>query len=83
MTGLRGLVGDYLAFVFESDPIEATRVGMHDYDHLLGEYAPDAIDDIAQGREDFLSRFEAIDLAELEADEQMDVDWRSSISRLP
>jgi hypothetical protein len=43
MADLEKLVDEYLAFVFTADPIEATRLGVHDYDLLLGDLTPDAI----------------------------------------
>lgn len=73
MTRLPSLFDEYLAFSLSSDPIEATRVGMHDYDHSLGHYTADAMDDRAAKRREFLSRFEALDPSELDAEEQMDV----------
>jgi uncharacterized protein (DUF885 family) len=73
MTELQRLVDEYLAFVFTSDPIEATRLGMHDYDDLLGDYTQDTMAGIAAKLRAFLSRFEALDPAALDEDGWMDV----------
>ncbi|MGD2040624.1 MAG: DUF885 domain-containing protein [Anaerolineae bacterium] len=73
MTQLQSLFDEYLVFVFSSDPIEATRLGMHEYDHVLGDDTPDAISERATKRRSFLSRFEALDPADLTVDEAMDV----------
>jgi hypothetical protein len=40
---LQSLANEYLAFAFAADPIEATRLGVHDHDHLLGECGDDAM----------------------------------------
>jgi len=73
MAQLQNLIDAYLAFVFESDPIEATRLGVHDYDSLLGEFDPDAVAGQAAKREDFLRRFQAVETEGLNADERMDL----------
>lgn len=74
MSALTTLISEYLAFVFASDPIEATHLGVHEYDQTLGDYSPDAIAERAQRRDTFLQRFRAIDPATLSTDEQLD--WR-------
>jgi uncharacterized protein (DUF885 family) len=73
MAELQNLIDDYLAFVFERDPIQATRMGVHDYDHLLGTLTPDAVTGEAAQRRDFLRRFRAIEAQNLDADARMDL----------
>lgn len=73
MTELETLIDQYLAFAFQSDPIESTRLGMHDYDHLLGEVTPDALQERASTRRDFLRRFRGIDAEGLSPDARMDL----------
>ncbi|MFZ5916479.1 MAG: DUF885 domain-containing protein [Chloroflexota bacterium] len=73
MAELQNLIKDYLAFAFKSDPIQATRLGVHDYDHQLGVLTPDAVAQEAATRQDFLRRFQAIETKELDADERMDL----------
>ncbi|MFN8497952.1 MAG: DUF885 domain-containing protein [Anaerolineae bacterium] len=72
MTELQALVNEYLAFVFQTDPIRATQLGVHDHDDELGALTQDAIAAEATRRRDFLRRFEAIAPEGLSADEQMD-----------
>jgi len=74
MAELRVLVDEYLAFVFQSDPIQATRMGVHEYDHLLGELAPEAVAEVAAKRKAFLCRFRAVDARALCAEERMDLE---------
>jgi uncharacterized protein (DUF885 family) len=81
------LVGEYLSFCFERDPIHATRLGVHDRDHELGDVSPDAMRGDAARRRDFLRRFEAIDPAGLTPDEAMErqaamIDARTAARRL-
>jgi len=73
MTKLETLVDEYLAFVFERDPIQATRLGVHDNDHLLGDLSPDAMADESAKREDFLRRFQAVDPGGLGPNARMDL----------
>lgn len=73
MEKLQNLANEYLAFIVESDPIDATRLGIHSYDEQLGDLTPDAIAERADKRQKFLARFTAIDPETLSADEQMDL----------
>lgn len=74
MSALTTLISEYLDFVFASDPIEATRLGVHDYDQELGDYSPDAIAERAQRRRVFLHRFRTVDPDALGDEERLD--WR-------
>lgn len=74
MTHLPTLIDEYLAFAFESNPIGATQLGMHRYDHMLGDFSPEAVEEKVAKRRDFLRRFEAIDPAPLDPDARMDLD---------
>lgn len=73
-TELAALIDDYLKFVFERDPIEATQQGIHDYDATLGDYSAAAYTDEITRRREFQARFQAIDRAVLDADAAMDLD---------
>lgn len=86
MSALTTLISEYLDFVFASDPIEATRLGVHGYDQTLGDYSPGSIKEQTQRRSAFLDRFRAIDPATLSADEQLDwhlacIDLETSLRR--
>jgi uncharacterized protein (DUF885 family) len=86
MTDLGKLVDEYLAFALAADPIEATRLGVHDHDHLLGDLTPDAVAEDAAKRRQFLDRFQAIDFEGLDDDERMDlqvaiIDLRTALRR--
>ncbi len=86
MTELQTLVNEYLTFVFQTDPIRATQLGSHDYDHELGTLSQDAIAGEAERRRDFLRRFEAMPADGLSDDERMDrrvaiIDLETSLRR--
>ena len=72
MSELQILIDEYIAFCFQSDPIGATRLGMHKYDNTLGEVTPDTIEEEISKRWEFLSRVQKIDPSALEPDAQMD-----------
>lgn len=86
MSELQTLIQEYLTFIFKSDPIRATQVGIHDYDDSLGDLSQDAIAEDATRRRDFLRRVEAISPNGLNADERMDlrvaiIDLETSLRR--
>lgn len=72
MSELQTLIDEYIAFCFQSDPIGATRLGMHEYDDTLGEVTPDTIEEEVSKRREFLNRVQKIDPSGLEPDAQMD-----------
>lgn len=84
---LAALVDEYLAFVFQRDPIEATQLGIHDGDDRLSDYSAAAFaDEIAQ-RKRFLHQLDTIDPVGLGPDARMDwevarIDLTTSIRRL-
>ena len=86
-TELATLIDEYLQLVFSADPIQATELGIQDYDSTLGDYSADAYAaEIAQ-RKHFLSRFQAIHPAYLDADARMErevalIDVQTSLRRL-
>lgn len=71
---LQTLIDDYLTYVLARDPIEATQLGVHDYDDTLTDLSPDALDDEIARRKAFQARFAAMDRAALDADAAMDLD---------
>jgi uncharacterized protein (DUF885 family) len=70
---MQRLIAGYLQFLFTSDPIEATRLGMHEFDASLGEATAEAWAAEAAQRSAFLRQFQAIDPARLAPDDQMDL----------
>ena len=86
MSHLAQLLESYLTFVLSEDPIEATRLGVHDYDERLGNDSIDALSSAAAKRTDFITQLEAIDPATLSADETMDrtvalIDLKTALRR--
>ena len=87
MATLSALINEYLNFVFQLDPIAATQVGVHKYDHLLGEISPHAFVEEAAKRRSFLRCLQGLDQSTLTPDEQMDlqvlrIDLETALRRL-
>ena len=81
------LIGEYLQLVFATDPIEATQLGIHDYDSTLGDYSAEAYTEEIAKRQVFLSRLQAINTATLDSGERLDhqlalIDVRTALRRL-
>jgi uncharacterized protein (DUF885 family) len=72
MSHLALLLADYLTFVLSEDPIEATRLGVHDYDERLGDNSVDSLRVAAARRTNIITQLEAVDPTSLSADETMD-----------
>ncbi len=86
-TELASLIDEYLQLIFAADPIEATQLGVHDYDSTLGNYSAEAYTEEIAKRQVFLSRLQGIDTATLDANERLDhqlalIDVRTSLRRL-
>lgn len=62
----------FLDEMLAGDPVEATRLGVHEYDRHLPNPDPDALQAAAQRRARLLSRWEALDPAGLSLQEQID-----------
>ncbi len=54
MKAAHELIGEWLRFRWQSNPVEATFIGVHDYDAQLGEYAPDHLEERRSKEADFL-----------------------------
>ena len=84
---LAALIDEYLQLVFAADPIEATKLGVHDYDATLGDYSAEAYTEEIAKRQVFLSRLQNIDTTLLDADARLDhqlalIDVRTALRRL-
>lgn len=71
---LEALIAEYLAFVFQRDPIEATQLGMHNQDDRLSDYGAEAFATGLERRKQFLHQLDAIDPVGLAPDARMDWD---------
>ena len=86
-TELAALIDEYLQLVFAADPIEATQLGVHDYDSTLGNYSAEAYTEEIAKRQVFLSRLQGIDTTTLDSGARLDhqlalIDVRTSLRRL-
>jgi uncharacterized protein (DUF885 family) len=73
MPDLAKLIDDHLRASFAADPVEATRLGVHDHDDELGAYDTDAMADRGRQLADTLAGFEAIDPSTLTPTEALDL----------
>jgi uncharacterized protein (DUF885 family) len=84
---LAALIDEYLQLVFAADPIEATQLGIHDYDSTLGNYSAEAYTEEIAKRQVFVSRLQAVDTTLLDASTRLDhqlalIDVRTALRRL-
>lgn len=68
---LARVIDDHWAWVLSESPTFATSLGVRDYDDRLGSVSLAAADEGAAQTATFVERLEAIDMAELSADEQV------------
>ncbi|MFC2046095.1 DUF885 domain-containing protein [Chloroflexota bacterium] len=73
------LVNDLLELGWSHDPVTATRMGIHRYDHRLADRGPDAMQDWGQRLEEFRHRFEGIDLETLTREQKLDRRWALAV----
>jgi uncharacterized protein (DUF885 family) len=71
-SGLQPLADNILRFVYESDPVNATGLGIHDYDYLYADYSPEARAGILRRKKAFLADLAALETGLLTPDEQVD-----------
>jgi len=70
---LEKLIEEFLEMTWQRNPVRATDAGIHKYDHLLGEYSKEAIDDYIQILKDFQNRLlEEVNPEELNLEAKLD-----------
>lgn len=79
MTPFSQIVDDFLKAGWVQDPVNATRMGIHDYDTLWADPSPDAAKQWAQTLQAFQQRFERADPAMLTPDERLDRLWALAV----
>jgi uncharacterized protein (DUF885 family) len=72
-TALHRLQSDILAFLWESDPVSATGLGIHDHDHRYGQYSPAARQQILSTKKGYLAQLQTLDISALSVTERVDV----------
>jgi hypothetical protein len=72
MSVLSNLVDEWLSFRWRTEPVEATFVGIHDYDRTLGDYDPDHLEEMQSTEARYLNRFRSLDSTVLESSERAD-----------
>lgn len=79
MTDFNQLVTDLLEETWRHDPVGATHVGVHRYDHLLPDWSADAMEGWGQTLRDLRARFEAVDPTSLSRQEKLDRRWAIAV----
>jgi uncharacterized protein (DUF885 family) len=69
------LVDEFLEAGWAQDPVTATRMGVHRYDHCLAFHSPDAVRSWGQTIGEFERRFQEMDPTLLSRSEQLDRKW--------
>ncbi len=69
------LIDEFLEAGWAQDPVTATRMGVHRYDHQLADHSPDARQGWGQALREFERRFREMDPALLSHSEQLDRQW--------
>jgi len=73
------LVQEFLEATWRNDPVEATRSGIHRYDHLLPDRSAEAMDGWGQTLAGLERRFEQMDPARLSRGQELDRQWALSV----
>ena len=81
MSELDGLVDAYLAWLWEVSPVSATVLGVDGYDDRLPDLTAEGFARRAADEDTWLSRFRALDDADLNPDERIDRDLAISTLR--
>jgi len=68
----KSLTKGFLDWFFRSNPVMATFMGVHDYDHQLGEFSREAIDQQIKEAKEYLAALQAVDPAGLDEAERVD-----------
>jgi len=79
MTEFGALVEDFLDAGWQHDPVEATRMGVHDYDRQLPVRTADAMEEWGDRLEAFRRLFQRLDEGELSHDEKLDRAWALAV----
>ncbi|MDX1885587.1 DUF885 domain-containing protein [Mycolicibacterium sp. 120270] len=70
----RQLANEILEFTYESDPSNATYLGIHKYDNRIRDYSAAGVKADVEKIKDFQARIDAIDLADLSEEAELDLE---------
>ena len=79
MSTFKQTVEEFLRAYWEHDPVEATHVGVHEYDDRLPATGPDVAAEWESTLETFADRFAAFDDDDLTRDEGLDRRWALAV----
>lgn len=74
MSGLGTLLGSYVDFVLDEDPIAASDLGVHRFSATLGEVEPDAVTERRDRRAELSAALAGVDVDTLTPIERLDLD---------
>lgn len=69
---LHALASDFFGWGFKTEPVQATGAGLHTYDALMPDMSADAVSRNVAQLKAYLTKFQAIDSAQLSADDALD-----------
>ena len=72
MENFNDLTDQILNYEWESHPVGATSQGIHSFDHLLGDYSKERLEEINRREKEFIRMLESIPTKELSPDERVD-----------
>lgn len=73
MQSYEDLMSSYINHVFRSDPVSATRLGIHDYDHRLTDFSPAAMQATQDVNKNLLKQLRALDIHDLPREARLDL----------
>ena len=79
MSSFDQLIHEFLEAGWIQDPVTATRMGIHTYDHLWADRTPDAMAAWGQTLHRLQQRFEQTDTAGLTRSQQLDRQWALAV----
>lgn len=71
-SSLKQLADEILTYTWQTNPVHATDLGIHDYDHHYADYSPAARETYRAQLKSYLARLEQIDTSGFSLDQQTD-----------
>ena len=73
---------EYLAELYETEPVMATSMGVHDYDGRLPNLSQYAIDDRLRAKRAYLHKIDKISLVGMDTDSRIDIRLARSVLQM-
>ncbi|PIQ27096.1 hypothetical protein COW36_14455 [bacterium (Candidatus Blackallbacteria) CG17_big_fil_post_rev_8_21_14_2_50_48_46] len=72
-SALPPLAEQILRFLYETDPVNATGLGIHDYDYHYADFSPEKRAEILKQKKAFLQELKALEESHLSSEDQVDL----------